>query len=391
MNEGTQTSSRDYSFTWHDSILGIKKSEWDILGRELPTPFLSWDWLRLLEESGSVRPEAGWQPQYLTVCRADRLVAAAPLFIKTHSDGEFVFDQFWAQLAQSMDLAYYPKLVGMSPFTPIGAYRFLLDQNENQGSLIRVVQQEIERFCQANSLSGCHYHFVDPGWGRELKDLGFHAWIHPGFAWENQGYEGFEDFLARFRSSRRKSIKKERKSLTSQGIICRALTGEDIREEHLAWMYGFYVRTNQRYFPWSCKYLTRDFFLGLADDLKDHLLLLAASTQGQKQPLGMSMLVFKGEQLFGRYWGGVDGIPFLHFNLCYYEPIQWAIQNRMQRFDPGMGGEHKLYRGFQLVPNYSLHRVYAPKMQHVLAVSLHEVNTLQERRIVESNRETAMK
>ncbi|MFP4048500.1 MAG: GNAT family N-acetyltransferase [Desulfovermiculus sp.] len=391
MTELNQRKNREYSFTWHDSILGIKNSEWDTLDRALPTPFLSWEWLRLLETSGSVRPETGWQPRHLAVFRAGRLVAAAPLFIKTHSDGEFVFDRFFAQVAQSMDLAYYPKLVGMSPFTPIGAYQFLVDKDENQNRLIRVVQQEIGRFCQANSLSGCHYHFVDPGWGRELQGLGFHAWTHPGFAWQNKGYEGFEDFLARFRSNRRKSIKKERKSLASQGITCKALTGEDIREEHLAWMYDFYVHTNQRYFPWSCKYLTRDFFLGLEDDLKDHLLLLAAYRRGQTQPLGMSMLVYKGEQLFGRYWGGVDGVPFLHFNLCYYEPIQWAIHNRMQRFDPGMGGEHKLYRGFELVPNYSLHRIYVPEMQHVLAVSLHEVNTIQERRIMELNRETAIK
>lgn len=391
MTELNQRKNREYSFTWHDSILGIKNSEWDTLDRALPTPFLSWEWLRLLETSGSVRPEAGWQPRHLAVFRAGRLVAAAPLFIKTHSDGEFVFDRFFAQVAQSMDLAYYPKLVGMSPFTPIGAYQFLVDKDENQNRLIRVVQQEIGRFCQANSLSGCHYHFVDPDWGRELQGLGFHAWTHPGFAWQNKGYEGFEDFLARFRSNRRKSIKKERKSLASQGITCKALTGEDIREEHLAWMYDFYVHTNQRYFPWSCKYLTRDFFLGLEDDLKDHLLLLAAYRRGQTQPLGMSMLVYKGEQLFGRYWGGVDGVPFLHFNLCYYEPIQWAIHNRMQRFDPGMGGEHKLYRGFELVPNYSLHRIYVPEMQHVLAVSLHEVNTIQERRIMELNRETAIK
>ncbi|MFW5971295.1 MAG: GNAT family N-acetyltransferase [Desulfovermiculus sp.] len=391
MTELNQRKNREYSFTWHDSILGIKNSEWDTLDRALPTPFLSWEWLRLLETSGSVRPETGWQPRHLAVFRAGRLVAAAPLFIKTHSDGEFVFDRFFAQVAQSMDLAYYPKLVGMSPFTPIGAYQFLVDKDENQNRLIRVVQQEIGRFCQANSLSGCHYHFVDPDWGRELQGLGFHAWTHPGFAWQNKGYEGFEDFLARFRSNRRKSIKKERKSLASQGITCKALTGEDIREEHLAWMYDFYVHTNQRYFPWSCKYLTRDFFLGLEDDLKDHLLLLAAYRRGQTQPLGMSMLVYKGEQLFGRYWGGVDGVPFLHFNLCYYEPIQWAIHNRMQRFDPGMGGEHKLYRGFELVPNYSLHRIYVPEMQHVLAVSLHEVNTIQERRIMELNRETAIK
>ncbi|MDZ7760604.1 MAG: GNAT family N-acetyltransferase [Desulfovermiculus sp.] len=374
-----------YRFAWQNSIQAIRKDDWDALALELPTPFLSWDWLRLLEESGSASPATGWHSQHLAVYSSGRLVAAAPLFIKTHSDGEFVFDQFWAQLAARMHVAYFPKLVGMSPFTPIGAYRFLMDPGGDHSQLTHLILREIEAFCRANRISGCHFQFLDPKWGGELADGGFATWVHPGFAWENQGYESFDDFLACLKSNRRKNIKKERRSLAQQGIRVEAYSGDWIRERHLVWMYRFYEHTNYRYFPWSCKYLTRDFFLGLTHELKSHLLLLAAFRRDEERPVGMSMLVFKGRQLLGRYWGGEEGISFLHFNLCYYEPINWAIQHKMLRFDPGMGGEHKLYRGFQLVPNYSVHKVYDPGFQHVLNISLQEHNVLQQRRMQELN------
>ncbi|MFO8031393.1 MAG: GNAT family N-acetyltransferase [Desulfohalobiaceae bacterium] len=391
MTESTDTSSSQYSFVWQDSILDIDRSQWDTLATQLSTPFLEWEWLRLLEVSGSAAPSVGWHPKHLTVYESGRLVAAAPLFIKTHSEGEFVFDHFWAQLASRMRLAYYPKLVGMSPFTPIGAYRFLLAPDLEQSCLINLVQGEIDRFCKARDISGCHYQFLDPSWGEKLRDIGFKTWIHPGFVWENKGFASFQDFLACFRSGRRKNIKKERKSLARQGIKIHALSGSDIQEKHLAWMYRFYLHTNQRYFPWSCKYLSREFFLGLAQGLKDYILLLLAFEQGGQEPLGMSMLVFKQDQLFGRYWGGVEGVPFLHFCLCYYEPIEWAIQNRIQRFDPGMGGEHKLYRGFKLEPNYSLHKIYAPGLQHVLGMYLQELNAMEKRRMLELNQELPLK
>lgn len=377
--------SEEYGLVWQDSIQAFRKADWDALARDLPTPFLHWDWLRLLEESRSASPATGWHPQHLAVYRSGRLVAAAPLFIKTHSEGEFVFDQFWAQLAARMNVAYYPKLVGMSPFTPIGAYRFLLDSGQDQSSLTHLICKEIEAFCTSNRISGCHFQFVDPDWSGELADGNFASWIHPGFVWENQGYESFEDFLASLKASRRKNIKKERRSLAEQGIRVEVFSGDEILEKHLMWMYRFYVHTNQRYFPWSCKYLTQNFFLGMTRDLKEHLLLLAAFRPGEDMPVGMSMLVFKGGLLLGRYWGGEEGISFLHFNLCYYEPIDWAIRNGMQRFDPGMGGEHKLYRGFQLVPNYSLHKVFDPGFQNVMRLSLQEHNMLQKRRMQELN------
>lgn len=373
-------------------MLEVDSSSWNSLAMQLPTPFLEWDWLRLLEVSGSAAPSTGWQPKHLTVHKSGRLVAAAPLFIKTHSEGEFVFDHFWAQLAARMNQAYYPKLVGMSPFTPIGAYRFLLDPELEQGALISRLQQEIDRFCLSMGLSGCHYQFLDPAWEHRLQDWGFKTWMHPGFVWENRGFESFDDFLACFRSSRRKSIKKERKHLYSQGVRVQAYAGEDIQERHLYSMYRFYLMTNQRYAPWSCKYLSQEFFLGLCHpDVRRSLLLLAAFEEGVQQPLGMSMLVFKGDQLFGRYWGGVDGVPFLHFNLCYYEPIEWAIQNGIQSFDPGMGGEHKLYRGFKLEPNYSLHKIYSHGLQHVLGMYLQELNAMEKRRMLELNQELPLK
>lgn len=216
-------------------------------------------------------------------------------------------------------------------------------------------------------------------------------WVHPGFVWKNSGYESFNDFPARFKSSRRKSIRQERRRLTEHGVDIRVIAGTNIQEKHMAWMYGFYSRTNLRYFPWSCKYLTADFFHGLPQRCGEHIILFAAHVRGREEPVGMSMLVRKGKCLFGRYWGGLDRVPFLHFNLCYYEPIEWAIEHGIEHFDPGMVGEHKLYRGFELVPNYSLHKMYASGMQGIMAMSLREFNALQRQRILELNQELPMK
>lgn len=151
-------------------------------------------------------------------------------------------------------------------------------------------------------------------------------------------------------------------------------------------MYSFYLHTNQKYFPWSCKFLTREFFLGLTRKLKKQVLLLAAFGPGHKEPMGMSMLLFRKDRLFGRYWGGMDNLPFLHFSLCYYEPINWAIQQGIQTFDPGMGGEHKLSRGFRLLPNYSLHRIFDPQLQYILTSCLQESNMHLQQNMDELNR-----
>ncbi len=389
MTDTTATLSKGYTFVWSDSIRDINQSDWDLLARETATPFLDWEWLRLLEDSGSASPATGWHPRHLAVYRSGSLVAAAPLFVKTHSEGEFVFDQFLAQLASRTGLAYYPKLVGTSPFTPIEAYRFLQDPELDQGYLTVLMQEEIDRFCAANNIRGCHYQFLEQGWGEDLQGAGFIPWIHPGFVWENRGFETFDDFLACFRSSRRKNIKRERRKLADQGLKIEAISGAEIQERHLFWMYRFYLHTNQKYFPWSCRFLTREFFLGLENKLRSRILLILARKQGREEPVGMSMLAFKGDRLYGRYWGGIEGIPFLHFNLCYYEPIQWAIQNGIQQFDPGMGGEHKLHRGFELVPRYSLHRLYTHNLQYMLEVYLQEVNWLQKLRMQKLNQEYA--
>ena len=379
------------SFVWHDSMLGISRSEWDLLARELDTPFLDWKWLHLLEESGSVSPAAGWQPCHLAVYSCRQLVAAAPLYIKFNSQGEFVFDQDLARLAERLNRPYYPKLVGMSPLTPLRAYRFLIRRDQDQARLVHLMQEEIEKFCRRNNLSGIHYHFLDPSWSKTLRAGGFAPWIHPGFIWENHDYENFDAFLAGFRSDRRKNIRKERNHLALQGIKVQAFSGEDIRQEHLHWMYNYYVHTNQRYFPWSCRFLNRDFFLGLTRKLKKNTLLLAAFGRENKVPLGMSMLLFKKDRLFGRYWGGMENVPFLHFSLCYYEPIDWAIQNHIRTFDPGMGGEHKLSRGFRPVPAYSLHRIFDPELHHILASCLKRANRLLKQNMAEPNRKNPLR
>lgn len=382
-----------FSFVWCPSMQDIEKNAWDGLAQAMPTPFLAWDWLNLLEESGSVSATAGWQPCHLAVFRSKRLIGAAALYIKDQSsEGEFIFDQPWAQLAAEMRVPYFPKLVGMSPFTPIGAYSFLLHPEEDHTCLIIRMREEMDRMCREKGIAGCHFNFLAPRWGRELENGGFIPWVHPGFVWTNQGYTDFRHFLSCFRSSRRKNIKRERKALADQGIRIEALCGNAVEEKHLAWMHRFYALTNDRYFPWSCKYLTQEFFLGLLDSgIKENLLLFAAYEQGRNEPVGMSMLVFQESRLFGRYWGGREDIPFLHFNLCYYQPIEWAIRHGIELFDPGMGGEHKLYRGFKLIPNYSLHKVYAPGMQQIMDFSLRDFNTFQKQRIREVNQELPLK
>ncbi|WP_291318907.1 GNAT family N-acetyltransferase [Desulfonatronospira sp.] len=379
-------SGINYYLQWHDSIKSIPREHWYPLTQNLDNPFLEWEWLYLLERSGSVSPASGWQPCHLGLYNSSRLIAAAPLYIKHHSQGEFVFDQQLARLADRLNIPYYPKLVGMSPFTPLKAYRFLVHPQHDQAYLVPLMQQEIENFCRRHNLSGVHYHFVEQPWMKLLNAKSFASWLHPGFVWENHGYLDFDAFLAGFKSSRRKNIKKERGKLAAQGIKIQALTGDDIQPEHLQSMYSFYLHTNQKYFPWSCKFLTREFFLGLTRKLKKQVLLLAAFGPGHKEPMGMSMLLFRKDRLFGRYWGGMDNLPFLHFSLCYYEPINWAIQQGIQTFDPGMGGEHKLSRGFRLLPNYSLHRIFDPQLQYILTSCLQESNMHLQQNMDELNR-----
>jgi predicted N-acyltransferase len=310
------------------------------------------------------------------------------MYVKGHSAGEFVFDHVWADVAERMGIKYYPKLVGMSPFTPMSGYRFLIAAGENELELTAVMVAEIDRLCRRYNMSGSSFLFVDPQWHRDMLDHGFCAWRHQSYAWQNQGYKNFDEYLTMFNSNQRRNIKRERKALEKQGVFVKTFTGQDIPRNFFSLMYSYYERTNEKFGPWGCKYLTNSFFEGLYHHYSHRLLVVAAFEKSDpSSPLGMSLLVTKGDQLYGRYWGCSRPVSSLHFNACYYAPIEWAIANGIHRFDPGAGGAHKIRRGFTAISNHSLHRFYDPGLVRIMQAHIDEINRLEQEQIDALNHE----
>jgi predicted N-acyltransferase len=372
-----------YSTAWVDSISNLDPAAWNELADPLPTPFLEWEWLHQMEASGSTSANTGWLPNHLTIWSDRNLVAAAPLYIKGHSAGEFVFDHVWADLANRLNIAYYPKLVGMSPFTPMIGYRFLIAPGEDEEALTQIMLNEIDRFCQRYQLSGCSLLFVDPDWQSRCLYNSFSRWMHQSYIWQNRGYRSFDDYLAMFNSNQRRNIKRERKAMESQRVRLKVVEGEQIPQSFMPIIYDYYVRTNEKFGPWGCKFLNYSFFDGLYHRFRHRLVAVTAyDRQDQKgSPVGMSLLVAKGDKLYGRYWGCAKSINNLHFNACYYSPIEWAISRGIQSFDPGAGGPHKLRRGFSAIPNYSLHRFADHRLKRLMQSHIDEINRMEQEHI----------
>jgi predicted N-acyltransferase len=346
---------------------------------------LEWEWLNAFEESGSMTPESGWLPVHLTLWDGDSLKAAAPLYVKSHSQGEFVWDYMWADVASQLDVQYYPKLVGMSPATPVSGYRFLVDPDENEQALTQAMLETIDGFCTANNLSGCGFNFVDPSWAGLVETYGYASWKHQGFVWENPGYDTFDDYLMSFTKNQRRNIRRERKAMADQDITIKVLTGNEITPAVMDVVYRYYVRTNRQFGPWGAEYLNGDFFKLLLQGFTHRILVFAAYEPGDEDPVGMSFCLYKGNRILGRYWGAARFIDSLHFNLCFYSPIEYAIQNGITFVDPGMGSSHKVRRGFISVSNLSLHRFADEKMRLVMNANMDYINSHEQERIDDLN------
>ncbi|MGD1939319.1 MAG: GNAT family N-acetyltransferase [Cyanophyceae cyanobacterium] len=375
-----------YTLEWVRHMNQVTPHEWNALAKPLTTPFLEWEWLNNLETSDSAVPSEGWLPTHLTVRRDDQLVAAAPLYLKGHSYGEFVFDQQWADLSYRLGVEYYPKMLGMAPFTPAEGYRFLIDSSEDENTMTEVMVSEIDRFCTKNRVSGCHFLFVDPQWQTVLENSGFRAWRHHSYVWTNQNYESFDDYLKRFNANQRRNIKRECKSMAKAGIRFEVLTGDQIPSSYFPIIHGFYASTCNKFWGGS-KYLTAQFFKQLEADFSQRVVLFVAYAEGDSQPLGMSFCLWKDDRLYGRYWGCRYDVDNLHFNACYYEPIKWAIANGIKTFDPGAGGKHKRRRGFPAVANHSLHRFYHSRLSMILNQYIGQVNELEQEEIEAINQD----
>jgi predicted N-acyltransferase len=285
-------------------------------------------------------------------------------------------------------MAYYPKLVGMSPFSPAIGYRFLIAADEDPSQINALMMAAIEELVRRYGLAGCSFHYVDPEWGRHIEPYGFQSWTHQSFAWHNRDYQSFDDYLAVFNSNQRRNIRRERRAMSDQGLRLIPLTGDAIRPELFPHMYRLYAETNAQFGPWGCQYLTRDFFAGLHACFRHRILLMAAYRDtSEPLPTGMSFLLVKGDRLYGRYWGTLAPANALHFNACYYRPIEWAIDNGIRHFDPGIGGDHKIRRGFKAVPNYSYHRFSDERMREVMRLNIVRINQLEQANIDAINAE----
>ncbi|WP_427162878.1 GNAT family N-acetyltransferase [Aliinostoc sp. HNIBRCY26] len=377
-----------YSSVWINKVAEVPQDAWDALALPLKTPFLEWNWLHNLESSHSATAKTGWLPNHLTLWRDRTLIAAAVLYLKGHSYGEFVFDHQWAELAERIGVQYYPKLLGMTPFTPAEGYRFLIAPGEDEAEITAMMVHEIDAFCIKNRISGCHFLYVDPEWRPVLTQTGFTPWLHHSYIWENSGFENFDDYLAVFNANQRRNIKRERKAVEKVGLKLKPVTGDDIPKSLFSLMYDFYADTCDKFGWWGSKYLTKQFFEQLHHNYRHRVVFFAAySEEDERHPVGMSFCLFKDDRLYGRYWGSFQEIDSLHFDACYYAPIEWAIANGIQLFDPGAGGRHKKRRGFPATPNYSLHRFYNGRLSQILLPYIHEVNQLEQQEIAAINAE----
>ncbi len=331
-------------------ISEVEAGDWDFCagGRD---PFVSHAFLLALEQSGSVTAETGWQPQHLLIIGEDeKAQGAVPLYLKSHSYGEYVFDWGWADAYERAGGKYYPKLQAAVPFTPATGPRLLLapgaPEEFAEGLIGGMVQ--VARHHQVSSL---HVTFPTEDQWRRLGNAGFLLRTSKQFHWENRGYQTFDDFLAELSSRKRKAIRKERREVVRQGLKLSALTGDDIKPDHWDAFYAFYVDTTGR--KWGRDYLNRDFFARLGESLADRVVLVIVEDDGETVAGALNL---RGEDtLFGRNWGCTREYKFLHFEACYYQAIDFAIINGLQSVEAGAQGPHKIQRGYLPREVYSAH------------------------------------
>ena len=374
------------------SMDDIEAAEWQSLIQPETSPFLEYHWLRACEHSESMIPRTGWQSCHLLGFSSDddaacysKPVFALPLYIKSHSWGEFVFDFTWSDFFAQLGKEYYPKAVGVVPGTPVTAYQPLVAPGF-EDALVPALNFIREKLMGAGVRS-LSFLFVSPAFADELAALGYSRWVHQGFEWPRGERDSFNDYLLGFRKNQRKNIRKERRSLEEIGLTVRIHQGDDLNEDLARDMYALYAKTNAQFGPWAAKYFNEDFFKEIFRNCAGHILLLTAENSDGR-PLGRSMLVCKNGMLFGRYWGCHEFVKNLHFNLCYYEPIELVIRRRLRSFDPGMGGEHKVRRGFISVEQYSMHSFFDPMMDDFFAANIPRFNDQARRQIAWLNQRT---
>ena len=345
------------------SVLDIDRDGWNRLanadGGEF-NPFVTHDFFAALEKSGSTSRKTGWAGRHLVLTDASgEITGIAPCFLKTHSQGEYVFDHGWAEAFHRAGGRYYPKLQVSVPFTPVTGPRLFARDAASR----RQLADGLIALCADQKASSVHMTFLPE---EDWADLGGAAWLQRNdiqFHWHNAGYGSFEDFLRSLSSAKRKNIRKERDSVREIGITMEALTGTGIKEEHWDAFFDFYMDTGSR--KWGQPYLNREFFSLIGETMRDHILLVMARRGGRM--IAGALNFIGSHALYGRNWGALEQHPNLHFEACYYQAIDFAIARKLARVEAGAQGPHKLARGYLPQKTYSLHYLAHPGLARAVA------------------------
>ena len=341
------------------SMTGINPGQWDALANPKGTPynpFISHRFLNILEESGSATPEMGWAPSHVLLELDGEMVGATAAYLKSNSQGEYVFDHGWAEAYERAGGEYFPKLQCSVPFTPVTGRRLLIAPGEHELHYRTALASALVQVTEQAGLSSAHLTFLPEEEWTALGELGYLKRMDQQFHWQNENYKDFDAFLAVLSSAKRKSLRKERARALDNDLNIEWLTGSDITEAHWDAFWVFYQDTGAR--KWGRPYLTREFFSLLGERMPDDLLLIFANRNGM--PIAGALNFIGGDTLYGRYWGCTEYHKFLHFELSYYQAIDFAIERGLKHVEAGAQGQHKLARGYVPITTYSAHWICDP-------------------------------
>jgi len=332
------------------SLSNIKSSNWnECVGND--HPFLQYEFLYALEKSNSANSKTGWQPYHYIEQENDKIIALCPLYIKNHSFGEYIFDHSWADAYHRYGINYYPKLQSAIPFTPVTGDRIVLNKSvkDKRAKQVQVINNMIQEAKKIN-VSSLHFNFInDASNWNGIDNIMVRSGIQ--FHWNNNEYKNFNEFLNDLSSRKRKIIRRERQCIENNNLTVKLLNGDDIKEEHINFFYDCYLDTTGR--KWGSTYLTKEFFFEILHNFRNKILLIMAYQEDKMVASAINFL--SKTHLYGRLWGSKYEVPFLHFELCYYQAIEYAIQNKIQIVEAGAQGEHKLQRGYAPTKTWSAH------------------------------------
>jgi predicted N-acyltransferase len=344
-----------------DSLSEIGQANWDELlqSQTKPNPFLSFAFLHALHESGSASAKTGWVPRYISIWNDHKLVAAMPLYEKSHSYGEYVFDWAWANAYHQHGVAYYPKLLSAIPFSPIEGNRLLARDEQAQHALVK----NLQAMTQSGLYSSCHLLFPTEAEILVLQQAGFMMRQGVQFHWQNQNFQNFDDFLMHLAPKKRKNIRAERRKVSDAGVQFQHVRGAEITDEDWKFFKQCYDKTYAEHH--SSPYLNLDFFLRIGRSMPEHIYLVIANQDGER--IAAALFIYDKHTIYGRYWGSIKYLPCLHFETAYYQALEFCITEKIQTFEGGAQGEHKLARGFLPHKTYSAHYLNEPAFADAVA------------------------